>query len=124
MMARSSKTDPLREDRIIMQIVVDAYDSGERAMGWYCYLESQLHFPFTGRCWARRSISPLRVKQKVQVIGMAPSDECYREMFVVIRWDEDELAIPLSQLQVIEADSQTKEAVEDWHYWVKQGYEF
>jgi hypothetical protein len=35
------------------------------------------------------------------------------------------LAVPLSQLKPINAaDEQTKQAVEDWHYWVKMGYEF
>ncbi len=34
------------------------------------------------------------------------------------------LAMPLSQLKSIaEADKETREAIEDWHYWVAQGYE-
>lgn len=123
-MPRSSGKDSAREDRILMEIVVDAYGPNERAMGWYCYLESTLGFPFTAQCTARRAISPPRVKDKVEVIGMPPSEECYREMFVTIRWDEDELAVPLSQLKVVDADGPTRQAVEDWHYWVKQGYEF
>ena len=118
------KTDPLREDRILMQIVVDAYGPDERAMGWYCYLESNLAFPFTARCTARRAISPLKPKDKVQVIAMADSDECLGEMFVTIRWDDDELSVPLSQLRVVDGDEQTREAVEDWRYWVSQGYRF
>jgi len=31
--------DPEREKRIDMEIVVDAYNQQERAMGWYYYLE-------------------------------------------------------------------------------------
>lgn len=123
-MAGSEKTDPLREDRIVMQIVVDAYGPDERAMGWYCHLENNLTFPFTARCTSRRAISPLKPKDKVEVIGMADSDECLREMFVMIGWDDDELAVPLSQLQVVSGDEQTREAVEDWRYWVRQGYQF
>ena len=123
-MSKGGEKDSAREDRIIMEIVVDAYGSDERAMGWYCYLENTLNFPFTARCTTKRSISPLKAKDKVEVIGMPPSDECYREMFVTIRWEDDELAIPLSQLKVVDADDQTRQAVEDWHYWVKQGYEF
>lgn len=123
-MPKSEKTDPLREDRIIMQIVVDAYGPDERAMGWYCYLESTLTFPFTARCTARRAISPLKPKDKVQVIGMTDSDECLREMFVTIRWEDDELAVPLSQLQVVDGDEEMLKAVEDWRYWVRQGYQF
>ncbi len=30
---------PDREDRIAFEIVVDAYDETERAMGWYYYLQ-------------------------------------------------------------------------------------
>jgi hypothetical protein len=123
-MPRSEKTDPLREDRIIMQIVVDAYGPDERAMGWYCYLENNLTFPFTARCTSGRAISALKPKDKVEVIAMADSDECLREIFVTIKWDDDELAVPLSQLQVIGGDEQTHEAVEDWRYWVRQGYQF
>ena len=123
-MPKSNRKDPLREDRILNQIVVDAYGSDERAMGWYCYLEDKLNFSFTAGCTARRAISPLRVKDEVEVIGMAPKEECDHEMFVMIRWERDGLAVPLSQLKVVDADEQTREAVEDWHYWVKQGYEF
>jgi Calcium binding len=33
---RRVKEDPEREERITMEVVVDAYDAGERAMGWHC----------------------------------------------------------------------------------------
>lgn len=113
------------EQRITMEIIVDAYDSQERAMGWYSYLQDQLQFPFTATCTAKRSISPLRVKDEVDVIGMPGQDECEHEMFITIRWEEDGLAVPLSQLKPINrTDEQTRQAVEDWHYWVKMGYEF
>ena len=123
-MPGTDKIDPLREERIIMQIVVDAYGPDERAMGWYCHLESNLTFPFAARCTARRAISPLKPEEKMTVIGMADSDECLREMFVTIRWQDDELADPLSQLQVVDGDEEMREAVEDWRYWVRQGYQF
>ena len=42
-----------REDRITMEVVVDAYDAAERAMGWFGYLENELEFPFTARCMER-----------------------------------------------------------------------
>jgi Calcium binding len=118
------ETDEAREHRIVMEIVVDAYDEQERAIGWYYYLEGKLTFPFRARCAARRSISPLKVGDEVEVIGMAPVEECEHEMFVEMRWDEEGLAVPLSQLKVIAADDQTREAVEDWLYWSKKGYQF
>jgi hypothetical protein len=114
-----------REERIVMEIIVDAYGPEEQAMGWYYYLEEKLQFPFTAVCRAKRAISPLQIKDEVDVLGMAPEDECENEMFVMIRWERDGLAVPLSQLTLIKStDEQTKQAVEDWHYWVQMGYQF
>ena len=108
-----------------MEIVADAYGPVEQAMGWYYYLEEKLTFPFTAVCNAKRANSPLQVQDEVDVIGMAPEEECEKEMFVTIRWEMEGLAIPLSQLIPIGTTAtQTKEAVEDWHYWVKMGYPF
>jgi hypothetical protein len=112
------------EERIIMEIVVDAYNEAERAMGWYCYLEDKLNFPFTARCIEARALSPLRKGNKVEVIEMAPEEECEHEMFVNIEWEEDTLAVPLSQLKAIEGDEETVEAIGDWHYWKRMGYGF
>jgi hypothetical protein len=117
--------DEAREDRITMEIVVDAYDEGERAVGWYCYLEDKLQFPFLTRCIGERAISPLRVGDEVEVVGMAPEGECLREMFVETPWEHKRtLAVPLSQLKVVHGDEETTQAVEDWHYWVAMGYQF
>lgn len=108
-----------------MEIVVDCYDEHERAMGWYSYLQDQIRFPFTAICNAKRAISPLRVKDEVEVIEMSPEEECGHEVFVTIRWEKDGLAVPLAQLKPIAAtDEQTKQAVADWHYWVSMGYGF
>jgi len=119
------KQNKERDERITMEIVVDAYGPEEQVMGWYCYLEEKLQFPFTAVCRTKRAISPLKVKDEVEVIGMAPEEECEKEMFVTIRWGKGRLAVPLSQLKPIrDTPAQTKQAIEDWHYWVEMGYEF
>ena len=61
--------------------------------------------------------------EKVQVAGMAPEDECMREMFVEVQWKGRSFAVPLSQLEPLDVDDETQEAVEDWHYWVSRGYQ-
>jgi hypothetical protein len=120
-----TKKDPKREARILDGIVVDANSPEEQAMGWYYYLEDKLRFPFTARCSAERAISPLRKGDEVEIVGMASAEECEHEMFVETPWGRRTLAIPLGQIKPIaETDAATKEAVEDWHYWVNQGYEF
>ena len=63
--------DEEREDRISMESIVDAYGPEEQAMGWYYYLDDKIEFPFKARCIQERKISPLRVNEAVQVIGMA-----------------------------------------------------
>lgn len=118
------KEDKAREERIIMEIVVDAYDETERALSWYYYLKDNLSFPFKAKCIVERPISPLNKGEKVEVIGMPPEDECEKEIFVTIKWPKRGLAVPLSQLAGIEVDEETEEGLEDWHYWVKRGYEF
>jgi hypothetical protein len=30
----------------------------------------------------------------------------------------------LKQLELIHGNDQTREAIEDWHYWVNRGYQF
>ena len=119
------KREKEREERIRMEIIVDANGPEEQAMGWYYYLEDKLHFPFTAICNGKRAISPLQVNDEVDLIGMAPEEECAKEMFVTMRWERDGLAVPLSQLTPInESAVDTIEAVGDWHYWVKMGYLF
>ena len=120
-MARSR--DEMREQRITMEVVVDAYDSCERAMGWYYYLHDKMKVPFKARCRFARPISVLKVKEEVEVLGMAPEDECGSEMFVWIRRTGERMAVPLAQLQPLSKDQETQEAVGDWLYWVDRGHE-
>jgi len=118
------KENKTRERRIELEVVVDAYNESERAMGWYYYLEERLTFPFKALCKSKRAVSPLRIGEEISVLGMAPEEECESEMFVRVRWGNRNLAVPLSQLKPLAADSETKEAVADWHYWLGRGYEF
>ncbi len=115
--------DDAREQRIAMEAVVDAHDSGERAMGWYYYLDGKMKVPFKARCRFARPISVLRIKEEVEVLGMAPEEECESEMFVWVRRAREQIAVPLAQLQPLSKDQETQEAVGDWLYWADHGYE-
>ena len=116
--------DEVREQRIINEIVVDAYDAEERALGWYYHLEEQLQFPFHARCIRAYATSPLRRGEEVEVVKMPKEEVCQHDMFVFIEWENRSFAVPLSQLEPLEVDEETQQAIEDWHYWKKQGYEF
>ena len=118
------KPNPTRERPIADEIVGDAYNEVERAMSWYYYLEEELAFPFKARCVTLRTLSPLKKGEEVEVMSMADSDDCMREMFVLVRFDGRKLGVPLSQLEPVAPKGETREAVQDWRYWVAMGYEF
>ena len=120
-MTRRAK-DEAREERIQIEIIVDAYGPEEQASGWYNYLSDTLQFPFSARCIVRRTTSPLEPGDEVEVVDMAPDEDCEHEMFVLIRWKQRQLAVPLMQLEGIGVDEETQQAIEDWHYWVNSGY--
>ena len=119
-----NKKDKIREERIVMEVVVDAYDSEERAMGWYYYLEDKISFPFAASCIAVNKRTPLTLGEQIEVLKMAGENYCEHDMLVDVSWNEKTLAIPLSQIKPLNADDESIEAIEDWHYWVRQGYEF
>ena len=117
---RRRKRDPVREDRIHNEAIVDAGPE-EQAMSWYYYLESKVCFPFRARCVAANVVSPLRKGETTEVLGMASEEACEHDMLVQICWQGRKMAVPLSQLDAIDADESTQEAMGDWHYWVAQG---
>ena len=119
-----SRRDPVREDRIHNEAIVDACGPEEQAMGWYYYLEDKIRFPFQAKCILAKVVSPLLKGEAVEVQGMAPEEACARDMLVLIKWQGRTMAVPLSQLQAIKGNKATNEAIADWHYWVAQAYCF
>ncbi|MBW4686939.1 MAG: calcium-binding protein [Komarekiella atlantica HA4396-MV6] len=118
--------DENREHRIKTEIIIDAEDKEERAMGWYYYLDDSLNVPFMAK-WTKKGRKSTSVEEKqVEVLGMAPDDECLKDMFVEVVYpdgkDEDVFSAKLSEIIAIDADSDTQEALADWHYWLARGY--
>ena len=116
--------DEEREERIAMEIVVDAYDEIERSLGWYYYLKDNMTFPFRAKCISKIKKSPLALNQIVTVVGMPAEEDCEDNMFVDIKWEDEILSVPLVQLEPVGVGEETKTAIEDWHYWVGRGYQF
>ena len=115
--------DEEREKRIHDEAIVDCYGPEEQALGWHYYLDDLLRTPFRARCVAPRATSPLREGEEVTVTAMAPQNDCLHEVLVMVAWEDRTLAVPLAQLDGIDADEETAEAIADWHYWVARGYE-
>ncbi len=49
-----------REHRIDMEVIVDACDKTERAMGWHCYPQDKLTFSFKAKCVGNVYFTALR----------------------------------------------------------------
>lgn len=113
--------DEKRDERIRTEVIVDAYTAEEQTLGWYYYLEDKVTVPFQARCIQERTVSPLEDGEEVRVEGMADEADCMSEMFVRVEWMDREFGVPLTQLELIDVDSDTQEAVADWHYWNGRG---
>jgi hypothetical protein len=119
-MPRSDLTHA-REQRIFDDVLVHAYCPEEWPVAWCRYLQEKLSFPFKARCVAARTTSPLREGEAVEVLGLAPEDDCFSEVVVLIRFAGCDLGVPLSQLAGVEAADEVREAVEDWRFWMADG---
>ncbi len=117
----TEETDEERNRRIRREILTDAYTADEMAISWCYHLEREMSFPFQARCIKERTISPLREEEEVPVVGMTDEVVSSSEMFVLVEWMDREFGVPLSQLEVLDADSDTRKAVDDWHYWNGDG---
>ncbi len=109
-----------REERIKMEIMVDAYTREEQAMGWHIYLEETIDVPFEARCLEEQEVSPLEEGETVRVIGKPNSEPSLRQQFVTIEWMDRELGVPLAQLDPVEASKASEQAIADWHYWLER----
>jgi hypothetical protein len=56
-------------------------------------------------------------------MGQPPEDD-EREERITMEIIVDCLAVPLSQLEGVAVDDETRQAIEDWHYWVARGHGF
>jgi Calcium binding len=121
------ETDEVREERIKNEILADAEDKEDRAMGWYYYLDDCLNFPFNAK-WAKKGRKGTAPEKDVEVLAMATEEECLRDMLVEVveigGKDEDVDIARLNDLKVLDADEDTQEALDDWYYWVAKGYKF
>lgn len=124
----SVERDETREHRIETEIIVDAEDKEDRAMGWYYYLDDMMEFPFMAK-WKKKSRKTSTIEEKpVEVLGMAPEDDCMRDMYVEVAYiggkEDDIHTAKLSELEPIDVDEETQEAIADWLYWLGRGYKF
>lgn len=65
---------------------------------------------------------PLKSGEIVTVTDMVANDRGHN-MLAEIDFQGRTLGVPLAQRQAIGGHERTRQAIEDWHYWVVRGYE-
>lgn len=108
--------DKEREERIQNEIIVDCYGDYEIKASWHTHMEDNLHFPFKADILLKKR-SGEQVVQRVDVLGLASSEDFGNDMMVEVAYTEDLFLLPLSGLKKVRADEETKQAIEDWQYW-------
>ncbi len=73
--------------------------------------EDKMRFPFICKCIKERRISPLKRGEIIEVVGVAPEEDCENEMFTEIKWKGAHPRCSLSQLEGIGVDEETREAL-------------
>ncbi len=54
---------------------------------------------------------------------MADQQECNHQMFGEVEWQDRRFCVPLGQIEALDADDDSVEAIDDWKYWLKRGYQ-
>ena len=118
-------SDISRKDRIEDEIIVDCYDEYEMAMGWLCYLNDNLTFPFEASIIGDIRIGSLQEGDSVNVTEFINSDKNDVSVYnfiatVGIEKDEHIYDIPLVNLKSVDCENDTFNAIEDWRYWCEE----
>jgi hypothetical protein len=85
----------------------------ERSFG----LDSPIEAIHSG-CVRVINASPLRKGEQIEVLELADPDACASQILVMVRLMDRTFAVPLAQLRPIDVSAETRQAIEDWHYWV------
>ncbi len=108
--------EDLRETRIAKEVLVDTENDEERATAWYYYLDGKVTFPF---------LATLDGDDDVEVISLAVEEDCLDEMKMEVRhsdsFGEEPFTALVMELEPLDADDETTEAMEDWQYWWERG---
>jgi len=51
---------------------------------------------------------------------MSSTEPTLSQQFVTVEWMDREFGVPLRQLEPVDPDDDTEQAISDWHYWLKR----
>jgi len=115
--------------RINYKILVDCYDEYEAGQGWTLYLLDNITCPFVAEYTGQSQLS-IKPNTLLTVLELINSEydseedfECF--MAMVEATVEDVIyEIPLADLKIVEANDKTRQAVDDWIFYIKENNEY
>ena len=110
--------DPTREHRILYEVIVDAYDEEEQAMGWYYYMADNLEFPIeaTVRFALKGGQSEVKPAQIVDVDSKSERGSAIR-LGIVEPGNERVQYISPEDIVRLDTTPENLEIINDWLYW-------
>ncbi len=124
-MHKKIEKDPIIEDFIMFEVVVDTKDQEEVRMGWWHYIAETMAFPFTAKALIKkRGKTP--TLEEVNVLNLKDFEGDYpSNHWVEVEFNDFVFAVELHTLEAYEdsADEDTVKVIDTWKYWVGRGYE-
>jgi len=113
-------TEAKMNEIIMLEIVVDAKDDEDVAMGWFYYMQDELEFPFEAEMESKNRRGEKSVIQ-IDVLGLSSSNENNNSPEVILevseKGSERVIDVGISKLQNVKGDESTENAVAIWKHW-------
>lgn len=113
-------TEEKMNEIIMLEIVVDAKDDDDVAMGWFYYMQDELEFPFEAEMEAKNRRGEKSVIE-IDVLGLSSDNENNNSPEVILevseKGSERVMNVGISKLQNAKGDESTQNAVAVWKYW-------
>jgi hypothetical protein len=114
----AKEKDAERDHRIHYEIIVDAYDEYEQAMGWYYYMADNFAFPINAKVKLRLRGDKTEEKA-VQIVEVDPKSETSLTLRLGITEGKNDRVQYISPEDIIsvKTSEENLEILNDWLYW-------
>ncbi|MFN8670791.1 MAG: calcium-binding protein [Candidatus Sericytochromatia bacterium] len=114
-----------REEKIKQEIlskIIDINNNKEVFTIWFNYLEKNITFPFYAKF--KSSFKKFSVRVKVNGLLEFSDSKDIRDILVEIEYNNEKSLEQLLEILNLESDTKTKEAIENFQYWINYGNTF
>ncbi len=108
--------DPIRQNRIRNEIIVDAYGDEEINMSWYYYFTDNLEFPFNAVAHLKKR-NGRKENVDIEVIEVASNTDEPLKLGFVLTKQGFIFPIAVEDLFSVDTTEENLEILNDWLYW-------